>query len=180
MRKKIVWAVLACVFVCATCLGEVADSNANGFTVKITSSIHAAPRDVYNKLIHSVGDWWSSKHTFSGDAHNLSIEERPMGCFCEKLPNGGGVRHMEVVFFAPGKTLRMAGAMGPLQGMGTFAVLTFTLTPEDRGTKVEIVYALTGYSPQGMSSWAATLDGVLTEQVTRLKNYIETGNPVSK
>ncbi len=30
-----------------------------------------------------------------------------MGCFCERLPNQGGVRHMEVVYLDPGKVLAM-------------------------------------------------------------------------
>jgi uncharacterized protein YndB with AHSA1/START domain len=177
MKNKIALAVSILVFACTASLAEIADSGANGFTVKVTTSIHAAPADVYKKVIHNVGDWWSPIHTFSGDAHNLSIEEKPMGCFCEKLPNGGEVRHMEVVFFAPGKTLRMSGAMGPLQGMGATGTLTFTFTPENGGTKLEAVYVLAGYFPKGTESWTAPVNGMLTEQVTRLKNYVETGKP---
>lgn len=180
MKNKIVLAMSLCVLTCVLCLGEVADSNATGFTVKVTTSIHAAPADVYNKVVHNVGDWWSPIHTFSGDSHNLSIEEKAMGCFCEKLPNGGGVRHMEVVFFAPGKMLRMSGAMGPLQSMGVAGALTFTFTPENGGTKIEAVYALGGYFPKGTESWTAPVNTMLTDQVTRLKNYVETGKPVVK
>src|ERR1022692_2167999 len=94
----------------------VADSASNGFTIKITLNLKAAPAEVYKKILR-VGDWWNSQHTFSGDAHNLSIEEKAMGCFCEKLPNQGAVRHMEVVFFAPGKTLVLSGGLGPLQSL---------------------------------------------------------------
>ena len=77
----------------------VADSGANGFTVKISVVIHAAPEEVYQKLVHNVGDCWSSDHTFSGDAHILTIDDKPMGCWCEKLTTGGA-RHMEVVLAA--------------------------------------------------------------------------------
>ena len=94
--------------------GAVADSGANGFTVKISVVIHAAPEEVYQKLVHNVGEWWSSDHTFSGDAHNLTIDDKPMGCWCEKLTTGGA-RHMEVVLAAKGKALVMSGGMGPLQ-----------------------------------------------------------------
>jgi len=156
---------------------EIADSGANGFTIKIVTTIKAAPADVYKKLVNNVGDWWSPQHTFSGDAHNLSIEEKPMGCFCEKLPNGGGVRHMEVIFFAAGKTLRMSGVIGPFQERGATGTITFTFTPDKDGTKLEVTYAIVGYQPQGVNSWAAPYDRVLTEQLTRLKNYVETGNP---
>ena len=155
---------------------DVTDSAATGFTIKITADIHAAPADVYRRLLR-VGEWWSSNHTFSGDAHNLSIEERPMGCFCEKLPNGGAVRHMEVVFLQPGTVLRLSGALGPLQAMAANGSMTFQLSPTSSGTKLDFTYAVTGYSPQGMNSLAPIVDKVLTEQITRFKNYAETGNP---
>ncbi|HEY6251244.1 MAG TPA: ATPase [Candidatus Angelobacter sp.] len=177
MSRNISLTIMMCALMASMAAGEVADSGANGFTIKIVTSIHAAPGDVYKKLVHNVGDWWNSQHTFSGDAHNLSIEERAMGCFCEKLPNGGSVRHMEVVFFAPGKTLRLSGALGPLQALGAIGALTFSLTPAGDETKLEVTFAVSGYTPQGMNSWAAPVDGVLREQITRLKSYIETGNP---
>ncbi|HLJ25288.1 MAG TPA: ATPase [Candidatus Angelobacter sp.] len=177
MSRKIVFIALVCALASTINRAEVADSGATGFTIKITTSIHAAPAEVYKKLVHNIGDWWSSQHTFSGDAHNLSIEERPMGCFCEKLVNGGGVRHMEVVFFSPGKRLVLSGGLGPLQGIGAAGAMTFNLTADKDGTKLEVTYAVTGYLSQGMNSWAAPVDGVLTEQITRFKNYVESGNP---
>jgi uncharacterized protein YndB with AHSA1/START domain len=158
---------------------SVADSSSNGFTVRIVTNIHATPATVYRSLIH-IGEWWSSEHTYSGDAHNLSIDERPLGCFCEKLANRGSMRHMEVLFVAPGKTLRMSGGLGPLQALAAAATLTFSLSPESGGTKLEVTYAVGGYYPQGMNFWATPVDTVLSEQVTRLKSYIETGNPASK
>lgn len=97
MIRTMLLAILLCVAGTGLAAAEVADSSASGFTIKTTLSIQAAPDEVYRQLIH-VGDWWDSVHTFSRDAHNLSIEERAGGCFCEKLPNGGGVRHLEVLF----------------------------------------------------------------------------------
>ena len=96
---------------------EVADSSTDGFTVKTSIMIQASPEEVYRRLVHNVGEWWSPQHTFSGDSRNLTIEEKPMGCFCETLPDQGAVRHMEVLRFAPGKTLVLSGAMGPLQSL---------------------------------------------------------------
>src|ERR1044072_1544441 len=96
---------------------EVVDSAANGFVVKTTVNIQAAPDEVYRRIVRNVGDWWNPDHTFSRDAHNLRIEEKPMGCFCETLPNKGGFRHMEVVYVAPGKGLILSGALGPLNFM---------------------------------------------------------------
>jgi uncharacterized protein YndB with AHSA1/START domain len=152
----------------------VADSAANGFTIKTTLTLDAAPDEVYRRLVHNIADWWESAHTWSGDARNLTIEDRPAGCFCEKLPNGGGVRHMEVVFAAPGKQLIMQGGLGPLQSMAATGSMTFQLTAApNSATKLELTYAITGYSPAGMNTLAAPVDQVLTIQLTRLKNLFE-------
>lgn len=175
MRFKLALAALICALA-HTAVADVVDSAASGFTVKMVTQIHASPGDVYNRLVHNVGDWWNSAHTFSGDAHNLSIEDHPLGCFCEKFSGGGGVRHMEVIFAAPGKMLRLSGGLGPLQGMATGA-MTFSITAAEGGTKVEVTYSVFGYSAQGMNALAAPVNMVLTEQITRLKNYIESGNP---
>jgi hypothetical protein len=176
MRCKILVLLLLCALP-ASLPADVADSAANGFTVKIVENIHAAPADVYNRLVHNVGDWWNSDHTFSGDAHNLSIDEKPMGCFCEKLANGGAVRHAEVIFYAPAKALVLSGVFGPLQKFGAAGTLSFAITPAGDGSKLEVTYAIGGYVPGGLNTWAAPVDSVLTEQITRLKSYVETGTP---
>jgi hypothetical protein len=159
----------------------VTDSAANGFVSKNSVTIQASPEEVYRRIVRNVGDWWDPAHTFSRDAHNLSIEEKPMGCFCEKLPgitgNAGGARHMEVVNFAPGKTLVMSGALGPLQSMAVTANMTIQLTPHVTGTVVDVTYAVTGYLAGGISALAAPVDGVVGQQFIRLKNLIERGSP---
>ncbi len=176
MNRNIRWAILFCVAASAWATAEVGDSSAGGFTVKLTYSIQAAPDEVYRRLIH-IGDWWDSEHTFSDDAHNLTIEEKAGGCFCEKLPNGGSVRHLEVLFVAPGKTLRMGGGLGPLQGIASSGSMTIKLSPAGGGTKLEMTYAVAGYLPSGMNTLAAPVDSVLAGQFTRLKNSIERGDP---
>ncbi len=178
MRSKLMLAAIFFLISAAmTMMGEVVDSAANGFTVKTTITIKAAPDAVYRQIIH-VGDWWDSAHTFSGDAHNLSIEEKPMGCWCEKLPQGG-VRHMEVVFLSPGKKLVLIGGLGPLQSMATTGSMTFQLSPaEGGGTKLEVTYTVAGYLAAGLNNLAAPVDGVLGQQIGRLKNLMETGKAV--
>jgi uncharacterized protein YndB with AHSA1/START domain len=158
---------------------EVVDSAAGGFTIKTTINIKAAPDEVYRRLVSNIGDWWNSAHTFSGDAHNLRIEDRPGGCFCEKLPNNGFVRHLEVVYAAPGKRLVMSGAFGPLQNLAAAGSMQIQLAPAEGGTKLDLTYAVTGYLAKGMNAWAAPVDTVLAEQFTRFKSYVETGNPAA-
>ena len=151
---------------------EVVDSSTSGFTVQTTLTIQAPPDDVYRKFIRNIGDWWSPAHTFSGDPHNLSIEEKAAGCFCEKLPNGGGVRHMEVVNLAPGKSVTLSGALGPLQSMAAAGTMTVQFSPAEGGTKLTVTYAVGGYTPGGMNALASAVDAVIAEQFTRLKNYV--------
>jgi len=101
-----------------------------------------------------------------------------MGCFCERRRNGAGdVRHMEVINVDRNKTLVLSGGLGPLQSLAATGTLTIQLAPAGDGTKLSVVYAVAGYQPNGMASWAAPVDSVITEQFTRLKSYVETGKP---
>jgi uncharacterized protein YndB with AHSA1/START domain len=180
MKNKALFALAILVVAPNWLKSEVADAAANGFTVKITLRVQAPPEDVYRRLIQNVGDWWNSEHTYSGSSHNLSIEGKAMGCFCEKLPNEGSVRHMEVVVVVPGKALGLAGALGPLQSIAATGNMGIKFSPADGGTKLDVTYSVTGYLAAGMNTWAAPVDSVLTEQFTRLRNYIEHGNPAPK
>ena len=160
---------------------EVADSGPAGFTIKSTWTIRAAPDEVYKRLMNNVGDWWNPEHTWSRDAHNLSIEARINGCFCEKLPNNGGVRHLQVIYLDPGKTVRFSGGLGPFQSMAVNGVMTIQLTPGEGGmTKLSLTYTVGGYFEKGLDTIAPGADGMLKEQFGRLKSYVETGSPVEK
>ena len=168
--------LLALLLTPAWTMAEVADSSAAGFTVKLSFPIHAPPAEVYRTLVQ-VGNWWNPEHTYSGDARNLSIDDKAGGCFCEKLPNQGGVRHMEVVQVMPGKRLVMIGGLGPLQSIAASGSMTFQLSAADDGSKLDMVYSVAGYLPAGMSTWAVPVDGMLKEQLTRLKKFLEQGKP---
>lgn len=173
--------IIAVVFMLLSAIApaEVTDQAANGFTVKIATVIRAKPEEVYSRLVHNVADWWDPEHTYSNNAQNLSIDDKVMGCFCEKLPGGGAVRHAEVIMIMPNKLLVMSGALGPLQKFGATGTLTFAILPIHDDTRVEVTYAVGGYLSGGLNSWADPVDKVLTAQLERLKNYVETGAPVS-
>jgi uncharacterized protein YndB with AHSA1/START domain len=156
---------------------EVADSSVAGFRVREVALIKSAPTVVYQALVSRIGDWWNSEHTFSGSSRNLSLRDEPGGCFCERLPDGGGVRHLTVVYVSPNRELRLTGAIGPLQTQGVAGSMTWKLTPAEGGTNVELTYSLGGYYPGGLTSMAAAVDGVIGEQLARLKSYVETGKP---
>ena len=159
---------------------EIIESGPGGFTVRTTLQIKAAPDEVYRKLMHDIGEWWNPVHTFSGDAHNLRIEDHPGGCLCEKLANNGFTRHLELITLVPGKRLVLSGAMGPLQTLSATGTMQFVFTASEGGTKLDMIYAVAGFLEKGMNSWAIPVDLMLAEQVTRLKSYIETGKAASK
>jgi hypothetical protein len=171
--------ILLSVFFCTQLIrAGIVDSTANGFTVKSTVTIvGSTPDEVYRRMVKEVGRWWNSAHSWSGDARNLSIDDRAGGGFREKLKNGGSVQHLTVVFADPGKILRMTGGLGPLQSLAVAGSMAWSLTKAANGTTVEFSYAVGGYRPGGLSSLAVPVENVLSEQLTRLKNFVEKGKP---
>ncbi|HUK89836.1 MAG TPA: SRPBCC domain-containing protein [Blastocatellia bacterium] len=169
-----------CVFAGLT-LAEVADASAAGFTLRISEKIQAAPDEVYRKLTHNVGEWWSPRYTYSRDSSNVTLDDRPGGCFCEKLPDGGGVKYMEVVYAAPGKLLRMTGALGPFQPLAATGSMSIQLSPAaPGGTDLQVTYTVAGYESSGLDKRASLADTVIGDQFVRLKNYVEKGTPEPK
>jgi uncharacterized protein YndB with AHSA1/START domain len=147
-------------------------------TVRQAAHVHEQPQRVWKLLTNEIGRWWSPAHTWSGEAKNLSLEARPGGCFCEKLPDGG-VRHLEVVHAKPPEMLRLAGALGPLQELALTGAMTWALAPVGDGCDVTVTYRLAGHAQgeSGLAEWAPLVDRVLGEQVERLRRYVETGSP---
>jgi len=158
---------------------EVVDAQAGGFTVRETATIAAPQAKVWAALIKPAG-WWSPVHTFSHDAKNLVLEPRAGGAWMESLPNGGSARHMVVIYFDPPSTLRLEGALGPMQAMGAMGHLTFTLKPATlkpggEATEVVMVYDLGGHAAGGMTGLAPVVDRVMGEQLAGLKSAVEAG-----
>jgi uncharacterized protein YndB with AHSA1/START domain len=164
----------AALFLAGPARADVVNADATGFQVKTTLTVAAPPAKVY-AAFSKVGKWWNPEHTWSGNSANLSLSTKPGGCFCEKLENGGGAQHMVVVYAAPGKELRLNGALGPLQTEAAIGNLALTLNPKDDGTELTWVYSVSGYTKGGWTAWAPDVDAVLNEQFTRLKGYVETG-----
>jgi uncharacterized protein YndB with AHSA1/START domain len=155
---------------------DVADVSPTGFQIKITVQIAAMPDKIYAAIIEP-SKWWSSSHTYSGKAANLTIDGKAGGCFCEALPDGGSVEHLVVVSAMPGKSLRMRGALGPFQGFGVAGAMTWSLAPGQGQTTLTVTYDLGGHMKGGFGDLSKAADGMITEQVTRLKKFLETGTP---
>jgi uncharacterized protein YndB with AHSA1/START domain len=157
--------------------GEVIESTAAGFLVRNAAAINAPPAKVYTALTDGVGRWWDPAHTFSHDARNLSLDAKPGGCFCERLPDEGGLEHMRVIYASPGKLLRLTGAIGPLQEAALAGTMTWALSQAGGGTTVELSYTAGGFRAGGFRDIPAVIDGVLRGQLARLKALVETGRP---
>jgi uncharacterized protein YndB with AHSA1/START domain len=177
MRTHSVTLAILFAILAAPLRGEVIESTAAGFLVRNTAAINAPPATVYAALTDGVAGWWDPAHTFSHDARNLSVDAKPGGCFCERLPEGGGVQHMRVVYASPGKLLRLTGAIGPLQEAALAGTMTWNLLQAGGGTTVELIYTVGGFRAGGFRDLPTVVDGVLREQLARLKAFVETGRP---
>lgn len=165
---------MALLLIAGSAKAAVVESSAQGFAVEETAHIDASPAKVYAALTHPE-NWWNSKHTFSQDAKNLSLDAKAGGCLCETLPDGGSVQHLTVASVMPGKMLRFRGAMGPFQGQGVDGALTFTLKANGNGTELVLDNDVGGFIKGGVGQWPQAADGMLTDLVAHLKYYAQNG-----
>lgn len=165
--------LMATIVATAPAAAETITADPAGFTVRTTRDIAAPPVRVHTALVEDVGRWWHPDHTFGGDASRLFIEPRAGGIFGENLPGGGSVRHLDVLYVDPGRMLRLGGGLGPLQGMAVNGAMTFELQPVENGTRLALTYTVGGWTPDGLENLAGPVDGVLAQQMDRLKEYVE-------
>jgi uncharacterized protein YndB with AHSA1/START domain len=151
---------------------DVAASKSDAITIRVERSSKAPPEVVWAQLIR-ISEWWGADHTWSGDAANLTLNLTQGGGFDETLPEGGFVRHMAVIYCAPGKKLRMTGVLGPLQEFALQGTMTIDLEKVDEGCKLVMTYHLTGSYTPGLDKVASIIDKVLTEQFESLSTRAE-------
>ncbi len=170
--KTMTAAVALALLAAGSARAEVTDAQPNGFEVK-REVVMAAPAAAVWAVLVQPSKWWSSAHTWSGSAANLSLGAASGGCFCERLPNGGSVLHMTTVYAAPGQKLVLSGGLGPLQSSGASGALTFLLAEKDGQTTVTVAYDVGGYFRGGLDKIAGGVDMVLGQQVAGLKAAAE-------
>lgn len=155
---------------------EVTASSPSAFEIHGEANVAASPAQAWRALTRVEG-WWNSEHTYSRDARNLSLEPRAGGCWCERW-SGNSVQHMRVLMAMQAgsvRTLRLSGGLGPLQQMGVTGIMTFVITPQPSGAKIEMTYRVTGDPGLALDRIAPGVDGVLMEQFGRLVRYTEGG-----
>lgn len=174
--------VLACVaafmsllvFVPVPAAAEVLDSTEDGFTIENRQTVATAPTTAWQVLVADVDRWWPKDHSWWGAAARLSIDPRAGGCFCEVAADGRQALHMTVSFVDPGKTLRLLGGLGPLQGMGLQGTMEFQLEPasDDAGTVIVLRYRVGGYGPEDLRTLAPVVDRVQAAQLGGLAEFL--------
>jgi hypothetical protein len=149
-------------------MAEVLQSGDGGFSVSHTAEIEAEPFVVYRTMTSHVDQWWNGEHSWSADASNLYIEPELGKCFCERLPGGGKVEHLRIIYISPGKEIRFDGALGPLQRMAVNGRMIWTIDATETGSKVTFAYHVHGFFEGGLGQIAPAVDGVIGEQLSRL------------
>lgn len=161
---------------------EVVEARPGHFVTRAEAVVDATPKEVWLALI-SPSRWWSSEHTWSGEAANLTLTPQAGGCFCEKIPEvdepgrftlEGSVEHMRVIQAYPERALRMTGALGPLQSEPVTGVLTIVISTVEgeEGTRIVWEYNVGGAMRYELPVIGRAVDGVMTLQLTRLAEQL--------
>lgn len=153
-------------------LAEVKSATDHGLEVESRVELPLPPEALY-RAFGEMPRWWSNDHTYSGSAANLSLDLRPGGCWCEKLPGGGGVEHMRVAYVEPNKRIVLTGSLGPLLAEATTGVMQIVLARTAKGSSLVMNYRAAGFAKGGAEKLAPAVDMVLAEQMKRLQAYAE-------
>src|SRR5690606_22567317 len=155
---------------------EIVSAGPNGFSISHVAEAPDVAAPVVWAALADVAKWWDPEHTYSGDARNLSLEPQVRGCFCERLGLYAGIEHGSVVYAQPARTLRLIGALGPLQDFGVTGSMTWQIDTAGGGSRVTLTYNVGGYANPPLSEWATIVDEVLGEQLQRLVRFVTLGD----
>lgn len=149
---------------------EVVTASSNGFEVRQVVNLVVPPEIAFQSFA-DIAAWWDPEHTYSGKSANLSLDLTPGGCFCERLPTGGGVEHMRVTYVDPGKRVVLTGALGPLLYEATAGVMDVQVKSTAAGSQLVLDYRAAGFARGGGDKLAGAVDQVLATQMKRLRTY---------
>jgi len=147
-----------------------------GFISIFRDEVNATPAQAWQAIVQ-LPRWWSSEHTYSGQASNLSLDAQAGGCWCERWGDGNSVQHGQVVLLQPGRTLRLFANLGPLQELPVNGVLTLTIATQETKTILRMTYRVGSPPDVGLDKLAPVVDQVIGQQFKRLKSLAETGKP---
>ncbi len=151
---------------------QVQESGADGFHIEIKRELEVDAETAYDALVNDFSKWYDASHSYSGKAENISIDLNSH-CMLETLPDGGFVRHMEMVFHQPGKVFRMAGGLGPLQGLGVSGAMTFAFVEVKGNAKLTMTYHVSGAEHLQLDALSGPVNRVLNGQLDRFQSYCQ-------
>ena len=165
---------LLALFAAAPASAAIVGASSHGFELRHSIDLPVPPAQAL-AAFGQYGAWWSKAHSYSGDASRLTLQMRAGGCLCERLDGGGGVEHMRVAYYEPGKRIVLTGGLGPLLYEATAGVMDVTVAKTPRGSRLSLNYRAAGFARGNGTQLAAGVDQVLREQVERLRVYAARG-----
>ena len=166
--------LVACAAGIGTAQAATSDVSPAGFVSTFREEVNATPEATW-MAIQQLPRWWSSEHTYSGQASNMTLELKAGGCWCERWGGGNSVQHGQVMLVQLGNVLRINTSLGPLQELAVNGVLTIATSATDGKTFLRLTYRVSGHAAAGLDKMAAAVDQVLGAQYQRLKTLAETG-----
>ncbi len=154
----------------APAAAEVVTASANGFELRHSVEVPLLPAEAF-AAFGQVQSWWRADHTYSGKSANLSMKLLPGGCFCEALPNGGGIEHLRVTYVDPGKRAVLTGALGPLLYEAVAAVMDVKVDKIPGGSRVTMTYKASGFAAGNADKLAPLVDQVLSGQLDAYRDF---------
>lgn len=160
---------------------QVVSASPNAFHLKHSEPLVATKAQAWD-LLRQPSLWWNGEHSYSADAANFYLDLKPGGCFCERMPDGGFVEHMRVLSYSPGEEIVLEGMLGPLRTIPATGVLVFKLEDEGRNSRIQADFKVVGFPEGDGATWARAVDGVIVEQMQRLRTRAaskgQRGNPL--
>lgn len=189
--------LVVAIFCCMPVVAKIDNQGKQHFVVKHEFMVEQSLNVVFERF-KQVSKWWEGEHSFSGNAANLYFDFDKERCFCEKMPNGGFVEHLQVIHVSDQKKVVFSGGLGPLQEHAVSGKLIWRFTEHEKAVqdnaehgnakqgnteqesakqsnqvKVSVEYRVFGHVVGGMEQWPKAVDFVLGVQVKRLKGLLE-------
>ncbi len=149
---------------------EVVSAGPHGFEIRHAVQV-VIPEGAAFDAFAQLPAWWNKEHTYSGDSANLSLSLAPGGCFCERLPAGGGIEHMRVTYVVPGEQVVMTGSLGPLLYQATTGVMEVKVSRIAGGSRLTLDYRVAGFASGGAEKLAPLVDQVIGDQMARYRKF---------
>ena len=165
--KHLGMALLVCTsLLAAPGQAEVVSTSGNHFALRHEGITALTGEEAWQRLVRPAS-WWDARHTYSGDAANLSLDLDVGGLWREDW-DGGSVAHGRILFIDEGRALRLEAPFGPLQGIGAYVVWTITLEAVDEGTRIVFEESAIGPPVTDYEELARAVDFVKSEAMRAL------------